>query len=123
MSVYQPPHTSSRHLVEPLEHARPAARLTEYKPWHRADSSLIGHATIAFNGGWPVHRIPVFRAKDGGLSVGTPSISEIDGEGRVTTQPDGSRSYWPVISFASGEARSRWQQAILAALQAAGVVP
>lgn len=123
MSVYPPPYTSSRALACPLDQDRPPARTAEWKPWYRADGRLIGHSMIVFSGdGWLVHKITGFRAESS-LSVSTPSISEIDGERRVRMREDGSRSYWPVVNFACDEARSRWQDNILAALQAAGVQP
>ena len=96
-------------------------RLVEWKPWAYGNgSSLIGHATVSFAGGWTVHRIPVFRKGDGGLGVGTPSIPELDAEGRVKVR-DGKRVYASVISFDTGAARERWQQAVLSALNVGGI--
>jgi hypothetical protein len=105
-----------------LPRPAPAARLVEWKPWPFDSPSPIGHATIAFAGGWTVHRIPIFRGRDGAWSVGTPSAVELDGEGRAKTKPDGKRQYWPMITFETAEARGRWQLAILAALETGGIV-
>jgi hypothetical protein len=96
-------------------------RLIEWKPWPFDNPSLIGHATVAFQGGWVVSSVPVFRTANGGLSVGTPSMPQLDAEGRVKLKPDGRRDYKPVISFETAEGRGRWQRLILAALVDAGV--
>src|SRR5690242_4993783 len=92
------------------------ARLVEWKPWN-GSASLIGHCSVAFAGGWVVHKVPVFRTKDGGLAAGTPSAAQI---GTVKTKPDGGRSYENIISFQGPEARERWQSAVLTALADAG---
>ena len=92
------------------------ARLVEWKPWAYGNgSALIGHCSVAFSGGWVVHRVPVFRTRDGGLGVGTPSIAELDAGGRIKTR-DGKCVYSAVISFEKAAARERWQSAVLAAL-------
>jgi hypothetical protein len=80
------------------------ARLVRYEPWRLPDTSLIGHCSIAFPGGWVVHGIPVFRHADGGLLVGVP-------DGR----------YAKVISFETPEARIRWNTTIIRALRVGGV--
>jgi hypothetical protein len=58
--------------------------------------SLVGHASIGFAGGWTVHRVPVFRGKNGDLSAGVPSVPELDAEGRIKER-DGKRLYSAVI--------------------------
>jgi hypothetical protein len=93
----------------------------EWKPWPFDNPSLIGHATIAFAGGWVINAIPVFKRSDGSISAGVPSLPTLDGEGRVKLKPDGKRDYHAVISFESGEARERWQRLVLGALDAAGI--
>ena len=98
-----------------------SCRLVEWKPWPFENPSLIGHCSIAFAGGWCVHRIPVFRKADGSLSIGTPDAADVDRDGRIKLKPDGKKSYWKVISFETTEARERWQRMILAALADAGV--
>lgn len=104
--------------------ALPMPRLIEWRPWvHSTNSSLAGHATVAFPGGWTIGRIPIFRAQNGDVSAGVPSIPEIDSDGRVRTRPDGSRAYSPVIAFANAAAKLRWQRAVLGALSSAGVLP
>jgi hypothetical protein len=55
------------------------------------DPSLIGHTSAAFQCGWIVNRVPIFRSREGGISCGTPSSPELDGEGRVKTWSDGKR--------------------------------
>ena len=98
-----------------------ACRLLEWKPWPFENPSLIGHCSIAFAGGWQVHRIPVFRKADGSLSVGTPDAADVDRDGRIKLKPDGKKSYGKVITFETTEARERWQRMIQAALAEAGV--
>jgi hypothetical protein len=93
----------------------------QWAPWPFPNNSLIGHATIAFAGGWTVHRIPVFRTDGGGLSAGVPNAAELDAEGRVKTRQDGKRAYNAVISFETKDARRRWQESVLAALAAGGI--
>jgi hypothetical protein len=95
-------------------------RLLKWEPWPFDNPSLIGHCTVSFSG-WVVHRVPVFRKADGSLSVGTPDAADIDGDGRVKLKPDGKKQYWKLLTFETSEARERWQRAVLATLNAAGI--
>jgi hypothetical protein len=97
-----------------------SCRLVQWTPWPFPNPSLIGHCSIAFAGGWQVHRIPVFRKADGSLSVGTPDAAGVDRDGRIKLKPDGKKSYGKV-TFETTEARERWQRMIQAALAEAGV--
>jgi len=98
-----------------------ACRVKKWEPWSAAPgSSLVGHVTVSFHG-WTINRIPIFSRADGGLSAGSPSAPEIDREGKVRTRPDGKRAYWQMVTFDDDTARDRWQRAILAALDAAGI--
>jgi hypothetical protein len=81
---------------------------------------FIGHASVAFSGGWTVHRIPILRKRDGGLGVGTASIPVLDAEGRVKMR-DSKRMYAAVITFDTAAARERWQQSVLSALNAGDI--
>jgi hypothetical protein len=106
-----------------VDTVRPAprpCRLVEWKPWPFDNPSLIGHCTIAFMGGWVVHEIPVFRSADG-ISVGTPTMVQLDSEGRAKVLPNGKRDYKSAISFETKDARQRWRNTILAALEAGGI--
>jgi hypothetical protein len=94
--------------------------LRDWRPWSQPNNSLIGHATIAFTGGWTVSSIPIFRRADGSLSAGVPNAAQLDGEGRVKLR-DGKRVYTAVITFADADARSRWNRAVLGALADAGI--
>jgi hypothetical protein len=106
-------------LLDASRAARPC-RLVEWKPWPFDSPSLIGHATVSF-AGWVMTSIPVFRkAESGGLSVGVPSIPQIDTEGRVRMK-DGKRVYTALMNFENAEARERWNRSVLAALTAAGI--
>ena len=99
-----------------------ACRLVEWRPWPFTDrSSLLGHASVAFTGGWVVHRIPIFRGDGGGLSIGVPQAADVDAEGRVKLRPDGKRSYQAILSFEGRDPKRRWQDAIIGALLAAGI--
>jgi hypothetical protein len=97
------------------------ARLVSWTPWPFENPSLIGHAAVAFSGGWVVSQIPVFRRGDGRLSAGVPNAAQLDGEGRVKLKPDGKRSYAAIISFETGAARTRWNSLVLDALAAGGI--
>jgi hypothetical protein len=99
----------------------PACLLTEWKPWPHPNNSLLGHATVAFAGGWVVSAIPAFRRADNSISVGVPNVPQLDAVGRVRLKPDGKRDYRPVISFQTPEARERWQRMVLAALAVGGI--
>ena len=101
--------------------AERTCRLLAVEPWPFENPSLIGHCSIAFAGGWQVHRIPVFRKADGSLSVGTPDAADVDRDGRIKLKPDGKKSYGEIITFETTEARERWQRMIQAALAEAGV--
>ncbi len=95
----------------------PAARIVVWRPWPFDNPSLIGHAAVAFSGGWVVAKVPVFRTGDGELTAGVPSIPEIDAEGKVKTR-NGKRVYQPAISFQTADAKARWNRTIVAALAA-----
>jgi len=97
-----------------------ACRLVDWKPWPVPNSSLIGHATVSFSG-WTVHRVPIFRRGDGSLSAGRPNAAEIDADGRIKTDANGKKQYWPVLTFETADARERWQRSVLAAIRQGGI--
>ena len=76
---------------------------------------------MVFSGGWRINNIPVFKRSDGTLSVGVPSIPQLDADGRVRLKEDGKRDYKSVIGFETGAAKIRWEETILAALATAGI--
>ena len=95
-------------------------KLFASKPWsYGSNSSLRGHASVAFSGAWIVHRVPIFRTHDGSLSAGTPSIPELDSE-RIKVR-DGKERYAPLISFETATAPQRWQEVVPAALNQGGI--
>jgi hypothetical protein len=98
-----------------------ACRLVEWKSWPFDNPSLLGHCSIAFAGGWVVHEIPVFRSGEGGISVGTPTMAQLDGEGRIKLRQDGRRDYRAVLTFETSEGRQRWRSMIATALAAGGI--
>lgn len=98
------------------------ARLVEYRPWHLPNSALRGKAVVDFSG-WVVAGIPILRRDDAFLSVGTPSAPQIDGQGQHRRNPDGRPQYSAIITFADKDAKPRWERSVLAALEAARVVP
>jgi hypothetical protein len=54
-------------------------KLLDWKPFH--SSALIGKATIAFQGGWIVSNIPIFRLGDAGVApIGGDSADNPGGE-------------------------------------------
>jgi hypothetical protein len=106
--------------IAPHRPERPC-RLVEWKPWPFENAFLIGHCSVAFAGGWQVHRIPVFRKADGSISVGTPEAADLDRDGRIKLKPDGKKSYGKIITFETGEAKARWDRMVLGALAEAGV--
>ena len=87
------------------------ARLVEWRPWN-GSTSLIGHCTIAFSGGWEIREVPIFRTGDGGISAGAPSIPKLDRDRKVRIKPDGKHDY-SALSFSNPEARERWQSAVV----------
>jgi hypothetical protein len=97
------------------------ARLVEWKPSAGQSSALIGKATICFAGGWTISGIPVFQSADGSLSVGTPDAPLVDRDGVQLRDENGKRRYGKIISFATPDARKRWQRLALGALAAAGI--
>lgn len=95
-------------------------RLLEWKPISD-NPSLVGRCTVCFSGGWIVSGIPIFRRGDGTLSAGTPSVPLLDPNGVQLRDETGKRRYSAIITFETREARSRWNDAILAALSEGGV--
>jgi len=115
--------TAPRHLapasVTPAR-ADTRCQLVDWKPWPFENPSLLGHATVSFSG-WVVNRTPVFRNRDGGLSVGSPSAPEIDAEGHIRINDVGKKQYWPLLTFETKEAKDRFERMGLGALAAAGI--
>jgi hypothetical protein len=105
--------------IAPLRAER-TCRLVQWTPVDN-NPSLIGRATVAFAGGWVVHRIPVFRKGDGSISVGAPDAADVDRDGQIRKKPDGKKSYHRIITFESSEAKARWDRMVLGALADAGV--
>ena len=106
--------------IAPLRAER-TCRLVQWTPWPFPNPALIGHCSIAFAGGWQVHRIPVFRKGDGTISCGAPEAADLDRDGRIKLKPDGKKLYGKVITFETGEAKARWDRMVLGALAEAGV--
>jgi hypothetical protein len=96
------------------------ARMLEWRP-AAGNSSLLGKATIRFNGGWIVAGVPIFRQADGSLSAGTPDAPLIGPNGAQLIDDAGKRRYGKVISFEGSEARRRWNDAVVDAVTAAGI--
>jgi hypothetical protein len=99
----------------------PACRLVDWKPWHKPNPSLLGHATVAFSG-WTIHAVPVFRGRDGSLSAGGPSAPILDADGRQKVDGAGKKQYQAIVTF-EGNGRDIWTRAVLGALAAAGIDP
>jgi hypothetical protein len=111
------------HMPDIVPHHQPSeriARLVEWKPTTGQSGALIGKATICFAGGWTISGIPVFQGADG-LSVGTPDAPLVDRDGVQLRDESNKRRYVKVVSFATSEARKRWQVLVLGALAAGGI--
>jgi hypothetical protein len=108
-----------QHLAPRRTDERPC-KLLEWKPWPLSNPSLVGHATIAFAGGWTIHAIPIFRRADGSLSAGVPNAAQLDAEGHVRLK-DGKRQYTAVVTFETADGRERWQRLVQGALAAGGI--
>ena len=101
---------------------RPVARLVSWVPWSLPNAHLIGHAAVAFNSGWVINSIPIFKRGDGSLSAGSPSMPVVDAAGRQKVDAVGKKQYLAVITF-EGAGRELWSRTIIAALLAAGIDP
>lgn len=117
-----PVQTDSQAVSRPVAPTRRPAgcRLTEWKPVD-GNPALVGRCTVCFQGGWIVSAIPIFRRADNTLSAGTPSSPVLDPNGVQLRDENGKRRYSAIITFETKEARSRWNDAILAALSEGGV--
>jgi hypothetical protein len=105
----------------PVDHHKTSvARLVEWRPVD-ANPSLVGRCTITFPGGWTVNSIPIFRRKDGTLSVGAPSTPVLASDGTHARDENGKKRYLPIITFENKEARQRWEAIVLAVLADAGI--
>jgi hypothetical protein len=102
----------------PLDQPRQSARLVNYQPWRGTDPYLIGHAAVDFDG-WIIHRIPVFRRKDGTLNVSAPDTVVLDRDGAVRKIKDRLLRR-TLITFSDDAAHERWKAAVLAALAEGG---
>jgi len=94
-------------------------KLIEWKPFD--SGALIGKATIAFQGGWIVSNVPIFRGRDGTLTAAGPDAPLVDSTGAQLRDADGKRRYTKIITFADRDARERWNRTVLAALADAGI--
>jgi hypothetical protein len=103
--------------------ARAEPRICVLREWKPSTNpgSLAGKATVAFSGGWIVSNIPIFRRSDGALSPGAPDMPLVGPDGAQLVGEDGKRRYAKVISFETSAARTRWNDAIVHALNEAGV--
>jgi hypothetical protein len=102
-----------------------SSRLISYRPWS-GDPYLIGHADVSFDG-WIIHRIPIFRRKDGTLNVGVPDTVVLDRDGTAKKlagrppAPTGGRLlHSPQVSIATDDDKTRWRNAVLSALAEGG---
>jgi hypothetical protein len=86
-------------------------------PWPHKDTSLVGHAMLNFSGSI-VRRAPIFRSRDGALSVGPPTGPERC----VKVGENGKRQFWAQLSFERKVARERFSRMALAALAEARIV-
>lgn len=107
--------------ARPMPRADRLCRLVRFEPWAYPNDRLVGHCYVDF-GGWQIHRIPIFRRKDGTLSAGVPNTPEVDRDGLQLRDENGKRRYAPLMSF-SGDGKARWERAVLQALCDAGIVP
>jgi hypothetical protein len=96
------------------------ARMLEWRP-AAGNSSLLGKATIRFNGGWIVTGVPIFRRADGSLSAGTPDAPLVGPDGVQLVDDAGKNRYARIISFETPESRRRWNDAVVDAVTAAGI--
>ena len=106
----------------PRDRPAPPCRLTDWKPWPMPNPSLLGHATVAFNSGWVINSIPIFKRADGSFSAGSPSIPVLDRDGRHKIGADGKKQYTQVMGY-EGAGRELWSRTIVGALLAAGIDP
>jgi hypothetical protein len=90
------------------QRAERTCRVVEWKPWPFPNPHLIGHAAVSFSG-WVVHDVPVFRTRDGSLSVGVPNAAQIDAEGRAKTDARGKRQFTSILTFETEDAKERWR--------------
>jgi hypothetical protein len=96
-------------------------RITQWAPFEDS-GALLGKCTVAFRNGLVISGVPVFRKGNGGVSIGTPDCPLVDGQGMQLRDPEtGKRRYGKVVSFATHEARERWNATIAAALADAGI--
>jgi hypothetical protein len=95
-------------------------RITNWVPFD-GSGALLGKATVQFRNGLVIAGVPVFRKRDGTLSIGTPDCPLVDSHGMQLRDPDGKRRYGKVVSLATQEARERWNATIIGALGDAGI--
>jgi hypothetical protein len=109
--------------LPPAEGGEPVCRIAEWKP-HSGRDSLLGNTAVAFRNGLIIPGVPIFRADDGGLSVGVPTAPMVDCDGVQLRDTAGKRRYANVIACATVcNARSppRWNRVITAALRDADI--
>ena len=85
--------------------------------WERVDGKrkLLGYAAVEFPSGMRLARVPVFRAQSygGDLGIGVPSVGR--------PNPDGSRRFVDIVTFADDATKARYQAAVRCALADAGI--
>ncbi len=95
---------------------RPAAICTEWKPIGK--NSLIGAAKIEFPSGMVMDEVLVFQAAGRRWAM-PPGRPMVDAAGVVLRDANGKPRYVQLIDFVDKAARSRWSDAVIAAVRAA----
>jgi hypothetical protein len=93
-------------------------RIVDFRSVRR--NSLLGFARVELPSGMVIADVTVMLAGTTGRPwASPPSKPMVDREGVVLKDPNGKIRYTPIIEFTSREIRTRWSDAVIAAMQAA----
>lgn len=90
--------------------------ISDWRP--RRSGALRGFVSATMPSGIVIHEIGIF-AKSGQTWATPPSKPLVDRDGRPMLDASGKRRYAESLAFTSAEIKSRWSEAIVAALVAA----
>ncbi len=91
-------------------------KILEFRPL--AKNSLIGFAKVEFPSGLIISDVTILTGERGPYAM-PPSKPMVGRDGTVMKGDDGKVKYSPIIEFASKEIRTRWPDAVIAAMKVA----
>ena len=91
-------------------------RIRSWRPIAKPGSTLLGFAEVQLPSGMIIADITV-HSRDGKTWASPPSKMMVDRDGAIIRDGSGKAKYSPIITFTDTRTRSRWSEAVVAAVQ------